>query len=164
MELGALGVLRAAGAVPGDNCPLSHCPPVPGDAVDPSCVTGELWLLLQKSLHCLCAECGIDPQRGVRQTSSSCRCREFSCCLSLRKDTSLEALGIRDLPALEVIFGCPVSGAGLGRFGSGSGLIPVVLHTGLSSKVPHSVPCLSSPAFALRTVLWGELGPIVISL
>lgn len=54
------------------------------------------------------------------------RCREFSCCLSLRKDTSREALGIGDLPALDVIFGRPVSGAGLEQFGSDSGLIQSV--------------------------------------
>lgn len=52
-----LGMLRAAGALPGDNCPLLS--PLPDDAVNPSCVTGELWLLLQRSLPCLSAEGGM---------------------------------------------------------------------------------------------------------
>lgn len=78
MELDAFHprVLRAAGALPGDDCPLSHCPPLPGDTVDPLCVTGELWLLLQGSLHCVLnveslRGAGPRPQRGVLQTSSS---------------------------------------------------------------------------------------------
>lgn len=70
----ALGVPRAVGALPGDNCPLSHCPPLPGDTVVPSCVTSELWLLLQGSLHCLSAECGIDawsrPTAPARRVTS----------------------------------------------------------------------------------------------
>lgn len=135
-------------------CQLSLLPlsSLPGDSVNPSCVTGELWLPLQRSLHCLCAECGADarPQRGVFQTSSSCtapRCCELSCCLSLRKDTSREAPGIGDLPALDVIFGCPVSGAGLERFGSDSGLVQSVSSQDCLEKCP--ILCLAFRVLAL---------------
>lgn len=61
---GAQCLPRAAGALPGDNCPFPDCPPLPGDTVDPSCVMGKLWLLLQRSLHCLSAECGITAWSG----------------------------------------------------------------------------------------------------
>lgn len=83
---GARCLPRAAGALPGDNCPFSHCPPLPGDTVDPSCVTGKLWLLSQRSLHCLSAERGLD---AWSRSGEAChkaaapartpRCREFSC-------------------------------------------------------------------------------------
>lgn len=78
---GAQCLPRAAGALPGDNCPFPHCPPQPGDTVDPSCVMGKLWLLLQRSLHCLNvgslrgaapARCGTNQQllRGRPDTVS----------------------------------------------------------------------------------------------
>lgn len=72
---------------------------------------------------------------------------EFSCCLSLRKDTSREALGVGGFPALDVIFGCPVSGAGLEQFGSDSGLIQSVSSWDCLEKFP--ILCLAFRVLAL---------------
>jgi len=71
---------------------------------------------------------GAWPQRGMLETAAPAwtpRCREFSCCLSLRKDTSREALGTGSLPALAVIFGRQISGAGLEWFDSNSSCVPL---------------------------------------
>lgn len=102
---------------------------------------GELWLLLQRSLHCLFAECGMDSWSsevcyeaaapGVTKQQLLYRhpdALSFPVAFPYGR-TSQEALGIRHLPALAVIFGCPVSAAGLERFGSDSGLIQSVCVT-----------------------------------
>lgn len=78
--------------------PLS---PLPGATADASWVTGELWLLLQRPWRCLLdveAIPGADPQPGevwyrAAAPAWTPRCRELSCCLSLRKEPPGKPLG-----------------------------------------------------------------------
>lgn len=124
--------------LPGDTFSFSRC----GDTVDPSCVTGELLTAVADTLHCVCLLNAGETHspNTVRWTraapASTPRCPELSCCLSLRKDTSREALGTGAVPALAVIFGHQISGAGLERFGSNSGCILFISQRGCFEKPP----------------------------
>lgn len=155
-----------AGALPGDNCP-SPTLPLPGDTADAWWVTGELWLLLQRPWRCLLdveAIPGADPwPREVWYRAAAPartpRCRELSCCLSLRKEPPGKPLGsqiFRHLVLFLVQF--PVLGW------NSLEATPVSSSLSVSHPVSHAVPCLSSPGFTLRLVLSEELGSIVISL